>query len=71
LFPISLILTFIKQKITQEIFSLTYLKTAFEKLFQEIAEVLLINFYLKIYLQPNKENQHSFIIAQTNHMSFI
>jgi len=51
------------QKITKKILSSTHLKTAFEKLFQEIVEALLIDLYLKVYLQPDKENQHSFIIV--------
>jgi len=50
LFPVFLILTFIIQKITQEILSSTCLKTAFEKLFQEITEALHIRYSFKKYL---------------------
>jgi hypothetical protein len=42
LFPIFLILTFIWQKITQEILSPIYLKTAFKKLFQKTIEAPFI-----------------------------
>ncbi|MCG2715073.1 MAG: hypothetical protein L6422_02090, partial [Candidatus Marinimicrobia bacterium] len=59
---ISLILTFVKQKITQETLSSTCQKTVFTKLFLKTIEVLFINLYLKNYLQPDKESQHLFIV---------
>jgi len=61
--PHFFILTFIKQKITQEILSSIYLKNCPLKTFQIIIEVPLINLYLKVYIQHDKENQHSFIIV--------